>query len=315
MDDGEGGKNQKASQGKIVSLMSSDTNQIRWFITDIHYPLVDLPITIIMSISGLLYLMGTPALAGLAIIIISGPVSGWTLNNLYKIVKIMRTFVDRRIQLTNEALQGIRIIKYMAWEPKFIKRIYQAREDELKARLKLLMSNLLLIVVSWGASILVIFTSFFFYTIVAGKQLDAATAFTSISLLSIVSGALSSISYQVSSILNIRVTMTRISNFLKEEELEKFSDDHVNLDSDAWIGFKNGEFTYRVSGSTSTEQSTSGESAFTLRNVNIEFPRNKLTSVIGATGSGKTSLLVTLLGGNFYLIIRTENCQRPLFDL
>ncbi|KAJ3312633.1 hypothetical protein HDV04_002775 [Boothiomyces sp. JEL0838] len=296
MDDGEGGKNQKASQGKIVSLMSSDTNQIRWFITDIHYPLVDLPITIIMSISGLLYLMGTPALAGLAIIIISGPVSGWTLNNLYKIVKIMRTFVDRRIQLTNEALQGIRIIKYMAWEPKFIKRIYQAREDELKARLKLLMSNLLLIVVSWGASILVIFTSFFFYTVVAGKQLDAATAFTSISLLSIVSGALSSISYQVSSILNIRVTMTRISNFLKEEELEKFSDDHVNLDSDAWIGFKNGEFTYRVSGSTSTEQSTSGESAFTLRNINIEFPRNKLTSVIGATGSGKTSLLVTLLG-------------------
>ncbi|KAJ3272856.1 hypothetical protein HDV01_005179 [Terramyces sp. JEL0728] len=296
MDDGEGGRNQKASQGKIVSLMSSDTNQIRWFITDIHYPLVDLPITIIMSITGLLYLMGTPALAGLAIIIISGPVSGWTLNNLYKIIKIMRTYVDKRIQLTNEALQGIRIIKYMAWEPKFIKRIYQAREDELKARLKLLMSNLLLIVVSWGASILVIFTSFFFYTIVAGKQLDAATAFTSISLLSTVSGALSSISYQVSSILNIRVTMTRISNFLKEEELEKFADDHVKMDTDSWIGFKNGEFTYRVSASTNPEQSTSGETAFTLRNINMEFPLNKLTSIIGATGSGKTSLLETLLG-------------------
>jgi ABC transporter transmembrane region len=87
-------------------------------------------------------------------------------------VKKTRAFVDARIQVTNEALQvrstnlkGIRIIKYMAYEPQFIKKIWQAREDELKSRLQLLFGNLIVNSIAWGSSIMVTFTSFFFYTV------------------------------------------------------------------------------------------------------------------------------------------------------
>jgi ABC-type multidrug transport system fused ATPase/permease subunit len=156
---------QKATQGKIVSLMSSDTNSIRWFLTDIHSILIDIPLSIAISISGLLYVMGTPALAGLVVIIISGPISSWAMTRLYKILKAVRSFVDKRIQVTNEALLGIRIIKYMSWESQFVKKIWQARENELNSRLQLLMSNLLVTLIAWGSSILVTFTSFFFYTV------------------------------------------------------------------------------------------------------------------------------------------------------
>lgn len=156
---------QKATQGKIVSLMSSDTNSIRWFLTDIHSILIDIPLSIAISISGLLYVMGTPALAGLVVIIISGPISSWAMTRLYRILKAVRSFVDKRIQVTNEALLGIRIIKYMSWESQFVKKIWQAREDELNSRLQLLMSNLLVTLIAWGSSILVTFTSFFFYTV------------------------------------------------------------------------------------------------------------------------------------------------------
>lgn len=48
---------QKASQGKIVSLMSSDVNSLRWFLTDIHSILIDVPLSIFISVSGLLYMM------------------------------------------------------------------------------------------------------------------------------------------------------------------------------------------------------------------------------------------------------------------
>ena len=48
---------QKASQGKIVSLISSDVNSLRWFLTDIHNILIDTPLSIFISVSGLLYLM------------------------------------------------------------------------------------------------------------------------------------------------------------------------------------------------------------------------------------------------------------------
>ncbi|KAJ2999390.1 hypothetical protein HDV02_003008 [Globomyces sp. JEL0801] len=284
---------QKASQGKIVSLMSSDTNQVRYFITDIHSVLIDMPLSIIMSISGLLYIMGIPALAGLAVIVVSGPISTWALSKLYKILKETRILTDKRIQITNEALQGIRIIKYMSWEPQFIKKINDARENELQTRYSLMLNNLLVTTIAWGST---------------GNQLDAPTAFTSISLLSTVSFALSNVGETVSWVMNIKVTLQRINAFLDEQELVKFgsNQDPDNLDSDAWIGFKDAHFTYHGSTSTPetvTEQTpllataaTEDSNTFTLRNIDIVFPKRKLTSIIGTTGSGKTSLLLALLG-------------------
>jgi ABC-type multidrug transport system fused ATPase/permease subunit len=297
----------KTSQGKIVSLMSSDTNQVRSFLTDIHSTLIDIPLSTFISISGLLYIMGPPALGGLAVIIISGPISSWAMTRLYRILKVTRAMVDRRIQVTNEALQGIRIIKYMAWEPQFIKKICDAREDELRSRLQLLMSNALVQSLAWASSILVTFTSFFFYTIVAGKQLDAATAFTSISLLETVSYTLNDISQIVSQILNVRVTMSRINSYLGEEELEKYiNGDPRNMDKNAEVAVLNGTFGYYGSGTDPVNvdevtpllpnQETDG---FKIKDIDVHFPRNKLSVIVGATGSGKTSILLTLLGGRF----------------
>ena len=304
-------KNVSASQGKIVNLMSSDTNSIRSFITDIHSLLVDTPLSIILSISGLLYLMGPPALAGLAVIIISGPMSGIALASLYKIMKQTRAFQDRRLQVTNEALQGIRIIKYMAWEPQFIDKISKAREDELNSRFKQLLNHLVIIFISWGSSILVTFVSFFFYTVVAGKQLDAATAFTSITLLSEVSMTLNTISETVTEVMTIRVTMSRIFSYLAEEELECFTNETeasgLQQPAKEAVGFEQCNFThYRDDASIPSSgppAAQSGDSqglsemhTFFLRDVNINFPINKLSVIIGPTGAGKSSLLSALLG-------------------
>ena len=132
---------------------------------------------------------------------------------------------------------------------------------------------MLLVLVEWGASVMVTFTSFMFYTVVAGHQLDAATAFTSITLLSMISDALSDISQTITQVLDIRVTIGRFNSFLKEEELDKYTDNHTTLPSDTEIAIKNGEFTYQ-------SKSNQDESTFTLRNINIEFPANELTAII-----------------------------------
>ena len=138
--------------------------------------------------------------------------------------------------------------------------------------------------------------------------MDAATAFTSISLLSTVTFTLNSVSEMVSDILNISVTVSRFNGFLSEPEFDKFNEsaDLANSDKDTWIGFENAEFGYFGSESQKNENDDSEEttafintesSAFRLRDISIEFPKNSLSVIVGMTGSGKTSLLMTLLGG------------------
>ena len=94
-----------ASTGKIVSLMSADVGEIRNFVTDLHRPLVDTPLTVIIGVSGLWALLGPSALAGLFVVVISSPASGVALKMIYKIFKKTKILRDKRIQATNEALQ------------------------------------------------------------------------------------------------------------------------------------------------------------------------------------------------------------------
>ncbi|KAJ3301099.1 hypothetical protein HDU76_005843 [Blyttiomyces sp. JEL0837] len=110
---------------------------------------------------------------------------------------------DHRTQGINEALQGIRIIKYFAWEPSFEKKIADLREKELSKIRGLWLYFLGFFGVAWSGSVLFTFFTFFFYCVVAGNPLDAATAFTSLTLLKIVS-------------------QNRIADFLDKDELEKY---------------------------------------------------------------------------------------------
>lgn len=88
-----------------------------------------------------------------------------------------------------------------------------------------------------------------------------------------------------------------MEEFLKEEETEKYHQLKA-LPEDAMehhpvIGFKNGSFTW---GYNSTTNEAGLTPAFTLRDLDVEFVPGKLNIIAGPTGSGKTSMLMALLG-------------------
>ena len=60
---------------------------------------------------------------------------------------------------------------------------------------------------------------------------------------------------------------------------------------DTGVGFENGFFTWSVTSSGSQH------TPFKLGPLNFDFPTGELSLVSGATGSGKTALLLSLLGG------------------
>lgn len=196
---------------------------------------------------------------------------------------------DNRIQKLNEAFQAIRIIKYFSWEENFEKDINTIRENEL--------SLLLMRSIVWSISSFLWFVtptivtaaSFAYYIYVQGGVLTTPVAFTALSLFTLLRDPLDRLSDMLSFVVQSKVSLDRVQDFLNENDTKKY--DQLTIDP-------NGN---RFAFENSTISWDKDNQDFKLKDLNIEFKTGKLNVVIGPTGSGKTSLLMALLGEMYLL--------------
>lgn len=201
----------------------------------------------------------------------------------------------------------------------------EARVAEIKSIWDRIYDNVLVSIIGSGSSILITFLSFFFYTVVAGHKLDAATAFSSITLMGEMNSTLNGLGSKVAKFLDVRINVERIYNFLQEEEVQDLNDNRPSVfepDTDTLASFKialsEASFEYHGSQTVAEEApppsggqeeqtpllhsphpsplNGAGGASFTLRDVSVDFPLGKLSICIGKTGAGKTSLLLAMLG-------------------
>ncbi|KAJ8331529.1 Transporter of the ATP-binding cassette (ABC) [Batrachochytrium dendrobatidis] len=260
----------QASLGKIVTLMSVDTERIRMFVSYFHQMLIGEPLSAIIAIAGLFIVLGWSAFAGVVLIVIISSCATPLGKAIVTIQEKLMANTDKRINVINEMLQGIRIVKYFAWEEYFSAKIAEARAAELLSLFHLWSAWIGFGNIGSGSGLLVAFVTFAVYTLVAGKTLDVATAFTAVNLLHVVSGLLSHLPNEIMQVFKAKVSLDRISEFLKEEELEKYqtvtmpprSDSDNISDTDTIsncapvIGFHNGHFSYFSDSSASLATST-----------------------------------------------------------
>ena len=98
---------------------------------------------------------------------------------------------DRRVNLMNEIVNGIRIIKYYCWEKPFLKKIDQVREEELKnLRSVFVLSEVLCDGLDNIYSVLSPLFCFVLYTPFTGESLNVSTAYTTLSYLTLLEGPL-----------------------------------------------------------------------------------------------------------------------------
>ncbi|KAI8849966.1 P-loop containing nucleoside triphosphate hydrolase protein [Chytridium lagenaria] len=330
-------KSEEASVGKIVTLMSVDAERIREFMSYSQRQFVQDPIVTVLSVGGLIYVLGWSALVGLAVIFISGPASGFIGSWLNRVQDELMESTDKRVNIVNEMLNGIRIIKYFAWERFFEHKVQKARQAEIWNIIRLAMVYLAFGLVGYGSSLVVAFATFASYTVIFGKELTAATAFTGLLLLGVVADLMGMLPYEIMTILQAKVSVDRIRSFLNEPELERFGGMEGGGEGEGEppaVGFVGARFRYfsgeagKGEGEEREGESTDGESvsgetlrsgkggngAFMLKDVMVRFKVGGLNVVCGATGSGKSSICLALLGelkrisGHAYL---NDPTQKP----
>ncbi|EDS36162.1 multidrug resistance-associated protein 1 [Culex quinquefasciatus] len=289
------------SPGKVVNLMSNDVNRFDILSYLLCY-MWSAPIVTIIVLVLLWHEVGWAGPIGMGVIFVVTPIQSvfGKLTSRYRLETALCT--DKRIRSMDEIISGIYVIKLYAWEKPFAQLISLARKLELKTVLK---SNV----------IRGLYMTFQLFTtraallgtivtlILMDEEVTAAKVFVVASYLNIVSHVMAGMFIRgVAEIAEGLVATRRLQDFLELEEIEgghqaegkivpdllqseKPHDDMVEVPADVAISLRN----------VTARWESDKDSPVTLNELNIEFRRGQLIGIVGAIGSGKSSILQAIL--------------------
>ncbi|KAF9567104.1 hypothetical protein CPC08DRAFT_733223 [Agrocybe pediades] len=285
--------------GKINNLVTSDISSVGQgddFVSLFFY----MPLQIGLSIFFLYKILGWSALVGLLTLIGVSPIPGWIAKRNQDLEKVKMQKTDARVQMISEIISVIRMVKLFGWEEKTLKMVNEKREDELKYLLKTKAS------ISGFVPTLAMLFTYATYTVIMKQDLTASKIFSSMAVFTIMRNQLNSVSYKLNVFISAKVALDRINQFLQEAEtLDRYAngqDDigpfslptNSNEATSDTIGFCKAAFSWStptVAGEPTPDRH------YTLKiSDELSFKPGCINMIVGPTGSGKTSILMALLG-------------------
>ncbi|KAI1320479.1 hypothetical protein EDD11_000864 [Mortierella claussenii] len=231
---------QDFSTGKITNLMSTDTTRID-LLTGYFHILWTAPLMVILILIMLLVNLGPTALVGFFFLTMFGPIQAKIVQSLSVIRRKSTLITDARVKLTQEVLQGMRVIKFYGWEEAFLGKLEDLRTKELKYVRTLLISRSGIAAVNLTVPVFAATLTFVAYSL-TGHELTPAIVFSSLSLFNIMRMPLMIFPQVVSATVDALVSLRRIEDMLLAEELEELLP--VNPDSEYAITVTNGAFQW-----------------------------------------------------------------------
>ncbi|KAL3972078.1 ATP-binding cassette, subfamily C (CFTR/MRP), member 2 [Sarotherodon galilaeus] len=270
----------ESTVGETVNLMSADAQRFNDVTTSIHL-LWSCPLQIIISIVFLWLELGPSVLAGLGVMVLIIPTNALIATKARKLQIENMKFKDKRMKIMNEILNGIKILKLYAWEPSFQKQVEDIRGEELKVMKKFAyLHSFSLLIFRCSPALVSLATFAVFVSVSNDNVLTAEKAFTSISLFNILRSPLAMLPMIITSVVQTAVSKKRLEKFLAGEDIDS---DIVRQDP---------SFSIVCDGSFAWEK----DAKPLLKNVNLDIEPGRLVAVVGAVGSGKSSLMSALLG-------------------
>ncbi|KAF9921984.1 hypothetical protein FBU30_007941 [Linnemannia zychae] len=239
---------QEFSTGKVTNLMSTDTTRLD-FVAGYFHVIWTAPLMIVLIMVLLLVNMGPTALVGFVFLCIVGPLQGKIVQALSVIRRKSTLITDARVKLTQEVLQGMRVIKFYGWEDAFLSKLEDLRNKELKYVRTLLISRSGIAAINLTVPVLAATLTFVAYSL-AGNELTPAIVFSSLSLFNIMRMPLMILPQIVSALVDANVSVRRIEDLLLAEELENLPP--VNPDLEYAIDVTSGNFQWETTLKTLT---------------------------------------------------------------
>ncbi|VDO98042.1 unnamed protein product [Soboliphyme baturini] len=183
----------------------------------------------------------------------------------------------------NEILNGIRVIKMYAWEHSFTQLVDAARMKELHQLRFRSFYQALILGIFYAAGKLSLLCAVAAYTIFVASALFSAARLT-VSLF---------LPFAVQSYSEIMVTLKRIQAFLLLDE-RRFASQNRGLDARKTVSF--GQTDNDVIMDKFYAKYDPSSDTFALSDISFKVKRGQLLAIVGPVGSGKSSVLTSLIG-------------------
>ncbi|XP_072393683.1 ATP-binding cassette sub-family C member 4-like [Diabrotica undecimpunctata] len=276
------------ASGKIVNLLSNDVSRFDIVSIFIHHMWVA-PTSAIFILFFMYREAGYAAILGIVTVFLVVPLQSYTgrLSAIYRKQTALRT--DERVRLMDEVISGVQVIKMYAWEKPFKHLIKLARKAELK-------------IVTKSSYVRALFMTFNLFTtraalfatlltmVLTDQQITATKVFVFMSYFNILSQTMSAMFVRgIAEIAELMVAIKRVQEFMLNEEFRPVVKHQNNNDkiffNKTLISLK--DLTVKWNLATKDDA---------LKKINLDVNEGKLIGIIGTVGSGKSSLLQTILG-------------------
>jgi len=195
-----------------------------------------------------------------------------------------------RIRMTTETIEAIRLLKMYTWELNFKEKISALRNVEMNMLKTSSISNSLIRGLSFSTQVCSTFLMFMAYK-VSGHTLEAGAVFSAYFVIGYLRLYAS---YMFGLALNFltdaRILIRNIEQVLETPEIGEIKFQPPTDQKNA-IEFENFNANWNKE-----EKATSATKSYTLTDVNLRIKKGSLNALVGAVGSGKTSLMMTLTG-------------------
>lgn len=273
---------QKMRQG-VINLIGVDTNRVGLF-GIFNNAFLGAIIRLAVAFTFLGNLLGWQALlAGIAVQIFFMPINIYFSKRYSDSQDQLMKVRDRKLAAVNEALNGVRQIKFSALEDRWQRKIGDVRETELNAQWRVFESDTILLMCWILGPVLLSAASIAVYAVVHGS-LPPSIAFTTIAILTEIEGTLAYIPELTTNLLDALVSVKRIQDYLDTPDKQK-----TTIPGEA-VSFKDATIAWP------TDAPLVDYDAFKIHKLNIDFPTGELSVIAGRTGSGKSLLLAAILG-------------------